>query len=76
MMNLSIYYSIIRLYIKFFYLSIPFYEKINFKIMSVIKKSLKLFLNSKLIKKFSYDELKVALISGFDISQLKYVKKE
>lgn len=44
--------------------------------MSVIKKSLKMFLNSKLTKKISYDELKVALISGFDISQLKYVKKE
>lgn len=44
--------------------------------MSVIKKSLKMFINSKLTKKISYDELKVGLISGFDISQLKYVKKE
>lgn len=36
--------------------------------------SLKLLLNSKLTKKISYNDLKAALISGFDISQLNYVK--
>ncbi len=36
--------------------------------------SLKMFLNSKLTKKISYNDLKAALISSFDISQLNYVK--
>lgn len=38
--------------------------------------SLKLLLNSKIKKKIGYDELKATLISGFDISQLSYVKEK